>query len=231
MHLGGAGFHYPRIGIDAGGAPPGWWASQAPMGPLPPSQPETPMSEDMMFEQMAEKVGFGGEWFDSNDVEQYLQTKGLYLDEQSSLVEVHDPDEFLFGFGDTQEPSASSCSSSQEDTGGPGSPHEPGGTKADDPSLQGSDHVWDQNSDDVLRFPDLNMDISYDDVDPSGPKASIPQLSESSLLPTTVPTYNTSPKAFVNVDKFLDSTCGSEEWLSFIANAFCSDGAQRRLSW
>lgn len=219
LHLGGAGFHYPRIGIDAGGAPPDWWASQAPIGPLPPSQPETPMPENMMFEQMAERVGFGGEWFDSNDVEQYLQTKGLCLDEQSSLIEVHHPGEFFFGFGDAQDPLASSCSSSQEDTVGPGSPG-PEMARADDPGLQRSDYVWDEDFDDESRLPDLNMDISYGDVDPSGPKASIPLLSEFSLLPTAMPTCNTSPKAFVDVDKFLDSTYRSEEWLSLIANAF-----------
>lgn len=231
LHLGGAGFHYPRIGIDAGSTPPGWWANQAPMGPIPPSQPETPMPENMMIGQMAERVGFGGEWFDSNDVEQCLQTKGLYLDEQSSLVEVHDPDEFLFGFGDAQDPLVSSSSSSQEDTGASESPREPEMIRPDDPCLQGTDYVWNENVDDVPRPPDLNMNVSYCDVDLSSPKVSIPQLPEFTLLPTTLPIYDTSPKALVDVDKFLDSMYRSEERLLFIANAFRSNGTQCRLSW
>ena len=87
-HVGGAGLHYPRVGIDTSGAPPDWWATSAPLGPLPFLEPHTPVPESMPFGEVIEQAGFGGEWFDPNDVEQYLRSKGLYLDGQSSIVEL-----------------------------------------------------------------------------------------------------------------------------------------------
>lgn len=61
LHLGGAGLHYPRVGIDAGGAPPAWWANDAPMGPWPVGQPETPpVPNSMAISQIIRKAGVDG---------------------------------------------------------------------------------------------------------------------------------------------------------------------------
>ena len=49
---------------------------------------ETPRDDLANIQTMLEAIGYGGEWFDSHDVEEYLKTKGIYLDGHSSFVEV-----------------------------------------------------------------------------------------------------------------------------------------------
>ena len=63
------------------------------MGPSLPRQGLTPIPDSMTPSEIVDYAGVGGEWFDSNDVEQYLRTKGLKLDAQSSWVEIIDPSE------------------------------------------------------------------------------------------------------------------------------------------
>ncbi|KAL8784476.1 MAG: hypothetical protein Q9195_009023 [Heterodermia aff. obscurata] len=89
-HVGNAGLHYPRDGIDASSPPPAWWAQTAPMGPSLPRRGLTPIPDSMTPSEIVDYAGVGGEWFDSNDVEQYLRTRGLKLDAQSSWVEIID---------------------------------------------------------------------------------------------------------------------------------------------
>lgn len=89
LHIGGAGLHYPRTGFDTGCSPPAGWAANSAMGPLPYMEPEMPVHGSLPPVNIDEAVGVDGEWFDSNDVEQYLQTKGLFLDGQSCYVELN----------------------------------------------------------------------------------------------------------------------------------------------
>jgi hypothetical protein len=88
FHLGGAGTHFPRRN-QAGEPvfPPNMVSPAKAFGPRPWIPPATPMF-DTSYEDMLEKLGFGGEWYDSHDVEEYLKTKGVFLDGQSSFVEV-----------------------------------------------------------------------------------------------------------------------------------------------
>lgn len=131
MHLGGASMHYPRVGMDTGGAAPDWWANEAPTGPLRLSQAETPVPDAMMIGQIVERIGVDGEWFDSNDVE------------QSSSVELSGNGESLLGFNKTQDTLASSpAASSQISTGGSHSSHNPESNRSDDPFLQGTEYHW-----------------------------------------------------------------------------------------
>ena len=92
-HVGNAGLHYPRDGIDASSPVPAGWAQPAPIGPSMPRRGSTPIPDSMSSSEIVDYAGVGGEWFDSNDVEQYLRTKGLKLDAQSSWVEIIDPSE------------------------------------------------------------------------------------------------------------------------------------------
>ncbi|RMZ78370.1 hypothetical protein DV738_g3927, partial [Chaetothyriales sp. CBS 135597] len=91
IHIGGAGTHYPRRDSEGSAiyppnlVPPDK-AFGAKFGPLPWIEVETP--RDGNVEEILEAIGFGGLWFDANDVEQYLRSKGIYLDGQSSFVEV-----------------------------------------------------------------------------------------------------------------------------------------------
>jgi hypothetical protein len=48
---------------------------------------ETPRAESTT-ERMLEAIGYGGDWFDSHDVEEYLKTKGIHLDGTSSFIEI-----------------------------------------------------------------------------------------------------------------------------------------------
>ena len=90
-HVGNAGLHYPRDGIDASSSPPPGWAQTAPIGPSLARRGLTPIPDSMTNSEIVDYAGVGGEWFDSNDVEQYLRTKGLKLDAQSIFVEIIDP--------------------------------------------------------------------------------------------------------------------------------------------
>ena len=85
LHLGDAGLHYPRqLEHDV----PSYWADKAPMGPRRSAKAETPVPDWMTIEQIIEITGFQGEWFDPHDVEQYLRSKGLQLDAQSTWLEL-----------------------------------------------------------------------------------------------------------------------------------------------
>ncbi|KIW18887.1 hypothetical protein PV08_03176 [Exophiala spinifera] len=93
FHIGGAGLHFPRRDDDGNPIYPPNIISprRAFVGPQPFIEVETPQSEDAGTQQMLEAIGFGGEWYDSHDVEEYLKTKGIYLDGQTSFVEVIEP--------------------------------------------------------------------------------------------------------------------------------------------
>ena len=96
FNIGGAGTHFPRR--DAEGKPiypPNMLSAEKAlvsqdMGPhrWVGIAPETPRSDLTNTQAMLEAIGFGGEWFDSRDVEEYLKTKGIYLDGHSSFVEI-----------------------------------------------------------------------------------------------------------------------------------------------
>ncbi|KAL6253222.1 hypothetical protein RBB50_000945 [Rhinocladiella similis] len=93
FHVGGAGLHFPRRDEDGNPIYPPNMVSprRALVGPQPFVEVETPRSEAPGTQEMLEAIGFGGEWYDSHDVEEYLKTKGIYLDGQSSFVEVVAP--------------------------------------------------------------------------------------------------------------------------------------------
>ena len=88
LHIGNAGLRYPRTSLDGANLPPSFWADKAPMGPRRAVLAETPVPNSMTVSEIIEMMGFSGDWYDPNDVEHYLTSKGLVLSEQSSLVEL-----------------------------------------------------------------------------------------------------------------------------------------------
>lgn len=88
FHIGGAGTHYPRRD-DIGNPiyPPNMVSPARAFGPQQYIEVETPRLEKST-QEMLENIGFGGVWYDSHDVEEYLKSKGIFLDGQSSYVEV-----------------------------------------------------------------------------------------------------------------------------------------------
>jgi hypothetical protein len=88
FRVGGAGTHFPRR--DEAGRPlfpPNMHSPASVFRPLKWLEPETPRAEDTT-EKMLEAIGYGGDWFDSHDVEEYLKSKGIHLDGTSSFIEI-----------------------------------------------------------------------------------------------------------------------------------------------
>ena len=93
FYIGGAGTHFPRR--DSEGQPiypPNMLHPNKAFGPfpfVPPSEIETPIEKGSgSIDEILEAIGFGGTWFDSWDVEQYLRSKGIELEGNSSFVDV-----------------------------------------------------------------------------------------------------------------------------------------------
>ena len=91
FHIGGAGTHYPRRDQDGKPIyPPNMLAPEKAFGdqfgPRAWIEVETP--REGSTQEILESIGFGGQWFDPHDVEEYLKTKGIYIDGQSSFIEI-----------------------------------------------------------------------------------------------------------------------------------------------
>lgn len=88
FRVGGAGMHYPRVGKDGNiSYPPNIHSPARAFGPMLFTTPETPR-EEQTTDRLLQAIGFGGTWFDSHDVESYLQEKGIRLSAQSSFVDI-----------------------------------------------------------------------------------------------------------------------------------------------
>lgn len=116
-HLGGSGLHYPRSGLDVGSLPPPGWTAREPMGPRRAMSVETPLDPSLDINAIVKLMGLEGEWFDSNDVEQYLRTKGIFLDGQSNWAEVD------LSYEPNPSTTDSPVESSRNSSGGLQSPH------------------------------------------------------------------------------------------------------------
>ncbi|KAL1958974.1 hypothetical protein VTO42DRAFT_3527 [Malbranchea cinnamomea] len=88
-YIGGAGMHYPRK--DKYGNeiyPPNMHPPEKAFGPLAFHLGETRHSFKSI-EEVIEANDMSGTWFDCNDVEGYLNSKGIFLGSSSSFVEIH----------------------------------------------------------------------------------------------------------------------------------------------
>lgn len=86
LHVGGSGHHFRRDGVDNSKAPPQGFARDRNFGPWQRPTGTTPA--DVYPYQVAEWLGIEGVWFDGYDVEQYLRTKGLYLDGSAAIAKL-----------------------------------------------------------------------------------------------------------------------------------------------
>ena len=206
LHLGGAGLHFPRANIDGESSPPAWWANEVPMGPRRLAQPETPVPDSMKIADIVQKLRMEGNWFDSSDVEQYLRSKGLNLDAQSSLVEIIEPEDSVPELQEVQMPSTSSpeASSPLDSSRGPRSPEVIESNWFSDPSLSNTDYDWTEGMTNP-GVPGMDMDFAVETTDYFDSKVMDPSF-DLSLYTGPIPTFNTKIKKFLDVDKFLDST-------------------------
>ncbi|EKG18234.1 hypothetical protein MPH_04494 [Macrophomina phaseolina MS6] len=95
LHLGGAGTHYPARDEHGRAVPDsadsdwnirriGPWATRAQREELRRSnRPEVIFTQELEEDMVA----YGGEWFDSHDVEGYLEELGVHIDAQASFAE------------------------------------------------------------------------------------------------------------------------------------------------
>lgn len=205
-HVGSAGLHYPRVGIDAAGAPPAWWANERPIGPLHLDQPDNPMPDCSTTEEVAEKIGYDGEWFDPNDVEQYLRSKGIRLDGPSSIVEL-DEEETMPTWTDPRNPPKHSPAASTPDDSprDPRSPENMDINWSDEPFLQGVDSSGAGDTLFMPEPPETSMDMHLHNSYESSAK-KFPTGLDFNIFSNAMPAFRTKIKKFVDMDKFVKST-------------------------
>lgn len=203
-HVGDSGLHYPRTAFDLGSSPPPGWTAKAPMGPrLPGPVPETPMDRLLKPEAIFEITGLGGTWLDSNDVDQYLQTRGIFLDGQSDWAEVD------LAVEPTLEPNltvGSPTESSRTSSGGPQSPQNADLTYPDGPVPQSTECVWNGDGLSLPNFANADGGAFFDEQDIFDPKS----MNSPGLIPTN--TYVGAAKRvkapkriYLDVEKFVKS--------------------------
>lgn len=88
LHIGDSGLHFPRSSLDSEEPLPDYWSQTQSMGPYPPKSPWVQVPESEYPRNLVQWANVEGIWFDANDVEQYLKTKGLSIDERASLAEI-----------------------------------------------------------------------------------------------------------------------------------------------
>ncbi len=202
LHVGNAGLHYARTSLDGANEPPSFWANKAPMGPRRSTIAETPVPDSMTVEEIIEMVGFQGEWFDSNDVEHYLKSKGLVLDEQSSRVEL-DLDA-LPSLGPAVTSALGSPASSNPSTD-PSSPKDADSMFPEVSVLRGGDQLWGAAVANLLDYTNDGVDTQVHEMP-----------SEAKSLAASTPFFNDDyfysreiKKSVIDVDKFVSSKTSS----------------------
>lgn len=94
-HIGGAGLHFARRGIDVSSPMPAWASLAGPTGPFTNDGAEKIHYIGWTFQDILTDLEMEGEWYYANDVEEYLRHKGLQPDALSSVIEIRDNLEIL----------------------------------------------------------------------------------------------------------------------------------------
>ena len=173
-HIGGAGHHFQREGIDNTTPPPQGFAADRNVGPFD-FRGSTKVPLELYPYQVAQWLGIEGVWFDGYDLEQYLRTKGLYLDGWSAIASVEVDDD---GYPTTSNDGLSSPNGASTLTNSsPQSPLSPDEVVQD---------FFSPSVDQVLANTSPDMDFSINaqmDLDPSGYTVGTPSKSEMNLFP------------------------------------------------
>ncbi|KAL9089269.1 MAG: hypothetical protein Q9165_005837 [Trypethelium subeluteriae] len=96
IRLGGAGTHYPRLNDDGTAyfAPNSYNVHQ--VGPESNLIQLRSVDDGSVYcDLLIDISGYEGEWFDPNDIEGYLASKGIYIDPQSSFADFQIPESEL----------------------------------------------------------------------------------------------------------------------------------------
>lgn len=224
-HLGGSGLHYPRSGLDVGSSPPPGWTAREPMGPRRAMNVETPLDPSLDINAIVELMGLEGEWFDSNDVEQYLRTKGIFLDGQSNWAEVDlapEPNPST-----TDSPVASSKNSS----GGPQSPHNPSPAFNSALIQQVDTEYWGDENAAMFNLLDTRTGISFSESSSFNPKSFNSTANfQANVFLYDAPNTRYQNKVYLDVEKFIRSWfyslflsvgCMLTIWIALVNSAVC----------
>ena len=223
-HIGNAGLHYPRDGIDASSPTPAGWAQSGPIGPLLPRRGPTPVPDSMAASEVVDYAGVGGEWFDSNDVEQYLRTKGLKLDAQSSWAEIIDPSDETQGAAYQGHPQTlSSPSAAFDDLQLPQSMDF---DFTSDTTVWPNDYTNTSLATDITNFTQSSPSLYSSTNAPWQMTDTVPQ--ENPDLFTSM--WNTRPKQMFHVDTFVKSKY-LVDWPITIRLTFWQPWAIKVLAW
>lgn len=222
-HVGNSGLHYPRVGFDMGSSPPSDWAANAPMGPRRPGPIEMPLASSLKPEAVFEITGLGGTWLDSNDVDQYLQNRGIFLDGHSNWAEVD------LTVEPTLEPNltvGSPTNSSRNSSGGPQSPQNADIAYPDGPVTQSTEYFWDSENLGMPNFSNTDMDMFLNEQGAFDPKSlNPPGLVQTNTYSTAATRPTASKKLYLDVEKFVKSVSplllNSRERLTHIIDSNC----------
>ena len=206
-HLGGAGLHFSRV-ISEGEAPlPDGWQAAQPVGPHKPRNPEICMPEMDFPHKLPEHAEVEGVWFDCNDVEQYLRTKGLFLDGQMAVAEIEVDDQVPSLAGDIMGGSPYSLSSESF-----GEPQSPCNSNDPMPSLfpEATDYFSRTSSTDAVpaSFDAIALDTDFAfswPVDGNLKSADALHVDDLNIVPALA-TFDLAPqkrKVHIDVDKLL----------------------------
>lgn len=205
-HVGDSGLHYPRAGFDVGSSPPPDWTAKAPMGPRRPGPTETPIGSSLDPEAIFKMTGLGGTWLDSNDVDQYLQTRGVFLDGQSSWAEVN------LAVEPALEPIltvGSPTNSSRNSSGGPQSPLNADLTYPDGPVTQSTEYLWDGKNLGMPDYANPDMGMFFNEQYTFDPKSlNTPIPLQTNTYSNAAIRSNASKKLYLDVEKFVKTIVG-----------------------
>lgn len=200
----GAGPQSSRTGSDIGSRSSPEWATNASMGPLPFMGPESPLDEFLGSADMTKRTGLGEEWFDSNDVEQYLQTKGLFLDGQSAYVELN-ADLAVEQRSEASVPMTASPAQSSRDSSG--CPQSPPYLLLDGPVLEENAYIWNDEISMMPSFDGMNTGSFLDIPQFSTPKGpNYTEYFQSIEQPLRIPSITDTTRKYIDVEKFIISS-------------------------
>lgn len=199
-HVGDSGLHYPRVGFDGGSPLPPNWTAKAPMGPRRPGPIETPIGSALEPQAIFEITGLGGTWLDSNDVDQYLRTRGIFLDGRSNWVEVD------LAVAPTIEPNltvGSPTNSSGISSRGPQSPEV---TYPDGPVTQSTEYLWNSQNLSMQNFANADTGMLLNEQYTFDPKLlTTPSLVPANTYLNAATRLNATKKLYLDVEKFVKS--------------------------